>query len=388
MNAPKSAKTSGSQRRLRSWTMAYIILQVVFAATPWEDTVKGQPKFIAYKHTSKTGGMYLEYVLRKLFGDRYLSYGEQPTMNRNHSHFLIGSVREPCAWLVSFWGYSWRQSCRHMYDKTPCTLSTALSNWAAKEYWMSPGACLNLEAVTTCARNQLASCMYRWAGVSEHELVSTRRKQLPLSTVDAFTNALTDGGQRLNASHMMLICPDAGPTPWLNSIDDFREFAYVRAGYETNIMRPFFEQAGMPPGLHETWKRSARHTLPDEMRAHTAPARLADCWVTTERLVTDLLACLREFDRLGGEVDWKKVALFVKPEPINPSEHALCEKLFTNPALIASVESAERGLYTTFGYSSCCAASNDPRVAGYIATENRNRDRRPPAALVAVKSGF
>ena len=76
---------------------------------------------IAYKHTSKAGGTYLDRVLRDVFGQSYVAYGEGPAdMNRSAELYLIGSVRNPCAWLVSMWGYSWRQSCKRMYAANVC----------------------------------------------------------------------------------------------------------------------------------------------------------------------------------------------------------------------------------------------------------------------------
>ena len=123
----------------------------------------------------------------------------------------------------------------------------------------------------------------------------------------------------------------------------------------------------MPHGLHAAWMHSAHRALPAEMRAHATPSALADCWVTVERLPTDLIACLRVFERGGGVVDWAKVEQHVKPEPINPSEHAHCKAMFIDPALAAAVERAQRGLFDTFGYGSCCSQSNDPRIAGQLA---------------------
>ena len=217
---------------------ACLLAHAAFAAEP--------KNLIAYKHTSKTGGIYLERVLPTIFGKRYIRYGESPRMTRNLSHFLIGSVREPCSWLVSFWGFSWRQSCRHMYDLAPCALSNAEANWASDEYWKSPGACLSLQAVKSCAQQALAACMRRWAGANElaSEVHFTRPYQaLPPATVDAFALALTDGGRRLNASRMVELCPDAGPRPWISSAADFAQFAHLQGlNYESIIMRPFFEQ--------------------------------------------------------------------------------------------------------------------------------------------------
>ena len=49
--------------------------------------------------------LWQDRALRDGFGQSYVAYGEGPAdMNRSAELYLIGSVRNPCAWLVSMWG--------------------------------------------------------------------------------------------------------------------------------------------------------------------------------------------------------------------------------------------------------------------------------------------
>ena len=111
---------------------------------------------LAYRHTSKTGGLYINKMLMSTFSsDQFVRYGEtlDVALNRSSSLYLIGSVRNPCGWLASWWGYAWRQRCQRMYTQPRCALTSANENpnFAAGSYWDKPGACLNLPTVTQCS---------------------------------------------------------------------------------------------------------------------------------------------------------------------------------------------------------------------------------------------
>ena len=323
---------------------------------------------IAYKHTSKAGGTYLDRVLRDVFGQSYVAYGEGPAdMNRSAELYLIGSVRNPCAWLVSMWGYSWRQSCKRMYTQPTCALTAddAAHNFADEKYWKStPGACLSMNAVTSCAGQYLRACLRQWA--AEEGLLpsagahhaGTGVSHVSHSTVRAFALHLTEGGARLNASRVASVCAEAGRTPWNDGVRDFAEYARSNLNYQANIMAPFFQQPGMPHGLHAAWKHTPSADLTPEQRALTRPRALADCWVYVERMHADLLACVDDFSRRGGHVDWARVSKYIKPEPINPSEHSTCTAMFperSRPHSVSvAVERTQRGIFETFGYRTCC----------------------------------
>lgn len=204
----------------------------------------GAEVLLAYKHTSKSGGTYLNNVLSRTFGSNFVPYPERDVaMNRSASLYLIGSVRNPCDWLVSFWGYGWRQSCQRMYTQPRCALLDPKQpdpNFADTRYWERPGACVNQRLVERCSSQFLRSCISKWA---------TRSLGPPRSHFDwrraekQFVTELTDGGKTMDPAKMVATCPESGPRPWMTSVDDFQDWAAMNAPYEANIMKPFFHQA-------------------------------------------------------------------------------------------------------------------------------------------------
>ena len=106
-----------------------------------------------------------------------------------------------------------------------------------------------------------------------------------------------------------------------------------------------------------------------------------DCWVRVEDEVRTLLACLRQFERRGGRLDWtsaeaKKLLHAAEAPRGAPKEvetysgrllvskngvvdvrlghHAPCATYFQNASDAQFVEDRQARIYADFGYAGCC----------------------------------
>jgi len=97
-----------------------------------------------------------------------------------------------------------------------------------------------------------------------------------------------------------------------------------------------------------------------------------DCWVRTEDEVRTLLACLWQFERRGGRLDWTsaeaKTLLHAAEAPrralkendkdgvvdVQLGHHAPCATYFQNAGDAQFVEDRQARIYADFGYAGCC----------------------------------
>lgn len=82
---------------------------------------------------------------------------------------------------------------------------------------------------------------------------------------------------------------------------------------------------------------------------------IADCWVYTERLETDLANCLRRFQSIGGVVDWQAFNSSINSVSHRGIPHVSCSKMFSDPQLESYVAKNEQLLSSKFGYVLACS---------------------------------
>lgn len=89
-------------------------------------------------------------------------------------------------------------------------------------------------------------------------------------------------------------------------------------------------------------------------------SELADCWMHTESLDADIAGCLKDFESLGGQVEWSKVQSVIQSGTSSGghggSKHGGCETFFDEATARLVVE-LDGALFEKFGYDSCCGHS-------------------------------
>eukprot|EP00439_Symbiodinium_sp_Y106_P086230 s534_g32.t1 len=89
-------------------------------------------------------------------------------------------------------------------------------------------------------------------------------------------------------------------------------------------------------------------------------SELADCWMHTESLDADIAGCLKDFESVGGQVDWSKVQSLIQSGTSSGghggSKHGGCETFFDEATARLVVE-LDGALFEKFGYDSCCGHS-------------------------------
>jgi len=286
--------------------------------SPEDDVLGRLDAPIAFKHMSKAGGRFLTSTLQDIFGSDILIVADSAEsgwlLNKtaDRKQFLLGSVREPCDWYVSMWGY--------------------LRDSLTKETCYKKGTC-HKEAH------------------KDHPLLSPYIQK----------------GQKLNAS-------DPSPAGFQAFLASTIGRFTMNVGLVTHLFLENYGGIGglvirkkrkQQVPVDATWFEAT----PLSELAH-AP----DCFIDQNGLSQNLRSCLKQYEAAGGKVSWKKVKKAMKKneaklkkttkskqgtdkgEQWKSTDRGSCSSYYNDDAKNL-VESKDSILMKKFGYSCCAGAS-------------------------------
>lgn len=136
-----------------------------------------------------------------------------------------------------------------------------------------------------------------------------------------------------------------------------RHFGTERLGLVSSRFSAKYLESNTPPVQSEALPgySNDRDDLVMEKLQQMNKDDIADCWVYTERLDTDLANCLRRFQSIGGVVDWQAFNSSINSVSHRGIPHVSCSKMFSDPQLESYVAKNEQLLSSKFGYVLACS---------------------------------